>query len=128
MLVSRDLDCTNTVYMQFSFKFIAKGKITVDFLSLLLYSSVVASQKRIRVYIFNISVEHQFMTDNMGNWLRFCIIPTLLSAYMIIHAVPKEKVNCGGVKNSTTSTVLEQKRNKIAQDFVEILHHVRKRN
>lgn len=32
MLVSRDLDCTNTVYIQFSFKFIAKGKITVDFL------------------------------------------------------------------------------------------------
>ncbi|OXB71770.1 UNVERIFIED_CONTAM: hypothetical protein H355_005659, partial [Colinus virginianus] len=26
MLVSRDLDCTNTVYIQFSFKFIAKGK------------------------------------------------------------------------------------------------------
>ncbi|KAJ7407130.1 hypothetical protein WISP_128431 [Willisornis vidua] len=25
MLVSRDLDCTNTVYIQFSFKFIAKG-------------------------------------------------------------------------------------------------------
>lgn len=25
MLVSRDLDCTNTLYIQFSFKFITKG-------------------------------------------------------------------------------------------------------
>lgn len=25
MIVSRDLDCTNTLYIQFSFKFITKG-------------------------------------------------------------------------------------------------------
>lgn len=26
MLISRDLDCTNTMYVQFSLRFIAKGK------------------------------------------------------------------------------------------------------
>lgn len=26
MIVSRDLDCTNTLYIQFSFKFITKGQ------------------------------------------------------------------------------------------------------
>lgn len=33
MLISRDLDCTNTVYIQFSFKFIAKGKFAIYLLS-----------------------------------------------------------------------------------------------
>lgn len=34
MLISRDLDCTNTMYVQFSLRFIAKGKsfVWVEFI------------------------------------------------------------------------------------------------
>lgn len=67
------------------------------------------------------------MVDNVRICLGFCIIPTLLPAYMAVCAVPKKKVNCSGVKTSTASTVFEQKRNKIAQDFLEILQYVGKK-
>lgn len=30
LLVSRDLDCTNTLYIQFSFKFITKGQMELQ--------------------------------------------------------------------------------------------------
>lgn len=82
MLVSRDLDCTNTVYIQFSFKFIAKGKITVYFLSLLqLYSYIVASQKRTWIYVFNFTVhDPQFTVDNMGTCFEFLHHPYLATS------------------------------------------------
>lgn len=67
--------------------------------------------------------DQQFMADYIGACLKFCIIPTLLPAYMAICAVPKEKVDCSIIKNSTASKVFGQK-NKRAQDFVEISHHV----
>lgn len=67
------------------------------------------------------------MVDYMGICLKFCIIPTLLPAYTAVCAIPKEKVNCGDIKNSTASKVFEQKRNKTAQDFLEIFHYVGKK-
>lgn len=57
------------------------------------------------------------MVDYMGACLKFCIISTLLPAYTAVCAIPKEKVNCGGIKNSTASKIFEEKRNKTAQDF-----------
>lgn len=34
MIVSRDLDCSNTLYIQFAFKFITKGQTYMRLLSL----------------------------------------------------------------------------------------------
>lgn len=123
MLISRDLDCTNTVYIQFSFKFIAKGKITVDLLSLVqLYSYLAASQERIWIYIFNFSAyDHQFSVS-VGICLRFCIIPTLLPTYVALCAVPKKRVSCANVKTSTASTAgLSRRQAKELEIFLEIL-------
>lgn len=70
--------------------------------------------------------DQQFMVDYMGACLKFSIIPTLLPASMDVCAVPKERVDCSSIKNSTASKVLGQKRNKTAQDFLEIFHYVGK--
>lgn len=41
MLVSRDLDCTNTLYIQFSFKFITKGQTELQLNSRLKHTDFV---------------------------------------------------------------------------------------